>query len=158
MTQSDAPLPEFPAADFYTCSKDAERLFYTTVEEAVIERFEHFGDGEIEQLSEGCTVYCHVRLKPPTIDAEDAVDWLLEHLEESVLEEYLDREAGDGECWDTDACKELRPKLESLVQRMVAGMRVWSCKQVAKVELTPQQAEEILRHAAPDLFKQAGTT
>lgn len=147
MTQSDTALPEFPEADFYTCYKAEERFYHQDVWAALHERFEGYADGEIAKLSEGCTVYCHVKLKPPTINARDVVDYLLEHLEEGRLEEYVDPDGELGACWDTEDCKKLRPQLEDLVQRMVDGMRVWSCRRIAAVELTAAQAEQVLQRA-----------
>lgn len=98
--------------------------------------------------------YRRAAITPQHID--DAVDAALEEVRQSLEE---DAELGDPEdgrpMFPVDVLAKHRPAFESAVRELTRDASVWACELVTSVELTPEEALEILRVERPEWFEPA---
>lgn len=145
----------FPDGKFYACS-DPESLTHTDPLEAI----EEYLDADLDPRMTVAEVVKCIRARPITVRAYEPstisdkqiacwADNLLDRLAEDFSEEHSDPdgETGDGLPKDAGAI------LLAAVQNIISRAHVWTCEEVGKVTLSPDEIEAVMREHRPDWFR-----
>jgi hypothetical protein len=147
-------LPEFPPAAYYDAEADREILTWRDPIEAITEHFEY--ESRLDDVKDGVVVHCFRRRKIPEQFAESAADDVIELLDEhSLVDDLQDPDSSCDMFAGSSKVQAIKPKLVALLQEMADGCTVWSCEEFAKVELSGEQTEAILRQERPEWFEEA---
>jgi hypothetical protein len=147
--------PTFPDGEFYACN-DPETLTHETPEEALAEYLDTDLNpkmtvteviASIRSCSIDVTAYKRAEVSDKQI--EDWADGLLEKLAEDFDEEHGDPDGSTGDAFPGDAEQVMREAVKSIIRRST----VWRCEPAGKVELSPDQIEELMREHCSDWFE-----
>ena len=144
-------LPAFPDAAYYDCRDDQELLEWRDPIEAIREHYSY--DSSVDDIKDGCVVHCYRRMKPPGHFPDRAACDIMDLLNEHHLVEDL-QNPDDDEGMFAPLADEYREKFAALVREMADRVEPWSCEEFAKVEVSAEQLEAILRVELPEMFEE----
>lgn len=147
--------PHIPSGDCYDC-RDSETLEHETPAEAVFGFMDGFGvPGEsiFDTLKRIGDITVSVYRREEI--GQKSISYLTESMEQHLADLFDESDYANPEdsSVDDDALEAAKPHLEAAVRAFVEKQHVWSCKKIAEVKLTPEQAEALLRAEMPEVFE-----
>jgi hypothetical protein len=145
-------------ADFWDCA-DAERLTHldpVSALESVVDCHRGHGHTTEETIREmgEIIVEAYRRAVHPPTDIDDATDRALDAAREMLDDETeLGDPEGERPMFSIDVLAKHRPAFDAAVRALAADAKVWHCDLIQSVELTPDDALEILRVERPEWFE-----
>lgn len=147
--------PHIPEGDYYDC-RDSETLEHETPAEAVFGFMDGFGVPG-ESISDTLK-----RIGDITVSVfrreeigQKSISYWTESVQQHIADLFDESDYANPEessVYD-DALEAAKPHIEAAVRAFVEKQQVWSCKRIAEVKLTPEQAEALLRTDMPEVFK-----
>ena len=143
---------QFPDGEFYSCT-DPESLHCETPGEAVEEYLDGWATKDCDMAAlirehGDVTVTAYVPIVIEDKEIDTWADDLLETLGEKFID-YSDPDDGPIDRFPEHAEATMR----EAVRKIVRDTHVWACKEVGKVDLSPEQVEALMRTENPDWFE-----